>query len=160
VALRTNNGYGDPKPWSEQKDRMFTFLSFVNCQKYPPSLCFLLMTLGPALLLLALFDWKRPAWLGPLRVFGQVPLFYFLVHLPLIRGLAVAANLLRFGRANWLYGPQPGLGRAPIPVPPNAGFNLGIIYVVWIGIVLALYPLCRWFLRLKRTRRSAWLSYL
>ena len=159
VALRMNNAYGDPKPWSEQKDRMFTLLSFVNCQKYPPSLNFLLMTLGPALLLLALFDWKRPGWLGPLRVFGQVPLFYFLVHLPLIRGLAVAVNLLRFGRADWLYGPQPGLGRAPIPVPPNAGFNLGVVYLVWIGIVLALYPVCRWFARLKQRRRSAWLSY-
>ena len=159
VALRMNNAYGDPKPWSEQKDRMFTFLSFVNCQKYPPSLYFLLMTLGPALLLLALFDWKRPAWLGPLRVFGQVPMFYFLVHLPLIRGLAVGVNLLRFGRADWLYGPQPGPGRAPIPVPPNAGFNLGVVYLVWIGIVLALYPVCRWFARLKQRRRSAWLSY-
>jgi uncharacterized membrane protein len=160
VALRLPNLYGDPKPWAAQKDRVFTLLSFVNCQKYPPSLCFLLMTLGPALLLLALFDWKRPRWLGPLRVFGEAPLFFFLVHLPLLRALAVAANLFRFGRADWLFGPQPGPGHAPIAVPPNAGFGLGTVYLVWIGLVLALYPACRWFARLKRTRRSAWLSYL
>jgi hypothetical protein len=74
--------------------------------------------------------------------------------------VAVVVNWLRFGRADWLYGPQPGPGRAPIPVPPNAGFDLAVVYLMWIGIVLALYPLCRWFARLKQTRRSAWLSYL
>ncbi|MGA2750949.1 MAG: hypothetical protein ABSG59_19435, partial [Verrucomicrobiota bacterium] len=160
VALRFFNLYGDPKPWTAQKDALFTILSFVNCQKYPPSLSFLLMTLGPALLLLAAFDWKTPRCLRPLLVFGRVPLFYFMVHLPLIRGLAVVVNLFRFGRADWLMGPQPQPGRAPLPVPADAGFGLVGIYLIWIGIVLALYPACRWFGRLKQKHRSVWLSYL
>ncbi len=160
VLIRFSNLYGDPHPWSPQKNAEFTIFSFIHCQKYPPSLCYLLMTLGPALMLLAALDRKTPRFLEPILVFGRVPLFYYLVHLPLIHGLAVVFNLLRYGRADWLYGVQPGPNEPPILVPPDRGYDLPVVYLVWISVLLVLYPACRWFSALKRRRREAWLSYL
>src|SRR5947207_1145993 len=87
ILIRGINGYGDPNPWSRQKNGLFTLFSFLNCHKYPPSLAYLLMTLGPALVVLALLERGTPRWLGPILVFGRVPLFYYLIHLPLIHGL-------------------------------------------------------------------------
>jgi uncharacterized membrane protein len=160
VLIRYSNLYGDPNPWSQQKNAVFTIFSFIHCQKYPPSLCFLLMTLGPALILLSVLDRGTPAFLKPILVFGRVPMFYYLLHLPLIHGLAVLVNVVRFGRADWLYGAPPGPGEPRVSVPPEAGFDLPIVYLIWIGVVLALYPLCRWFAEVKRRRREVWLSYL
>ncbi|MSU66300.1 MAG: DUF1624 domain-containing protein [Opitutus sp.] len=154
VALRLVNGYGDPKPWAPQRDTLFTIFSFLDCGKYPPSLCYLLMTLGPALLLLALFDRPVPAWLQPILVFGRVPLFFYLLHLPLLHGLGIFANALRFGRADWLYGVHPA------EPPAGAGFGLVGVYVAWLAAVGLLYPACTWFADVKRRRREAWLSYL
>ncbi len=140
---------------------MFTVFSFIHCHKYPPSLCYLLMTLGPALLFLGLVVNRKPAnWLKPMVVFGRVPLFYYLLHLPLIHGLAVVVNLLRYGRADWLYGAPPGPGRLPVSIPLDRGFDLPVVYLVWISVVLLIYPACRWFMDLKRRRREVWLSYL
>jgi hypothetical protein len=115
------------------------------------------MTLGPALILLSFLDRGTPRLLRPFLVFGRVPLFYYLLHLPLIHALAVLLAWLRYGRADWLFHNPFG---NPIPVPTDNGFSLPIIYVIWIGLVLLLYPLCRWFAGLKRRRRDAWLSYL
>lgn len=152
--LRFSGLYGDAKEWSSQSTGFRTILSMLDCTKYPPSLCYLLMTLGPALILLALLDRGTPSWLKPVLVFGRVPLFYYLLHLPMIHGLAVVVNLIRFGRADWLY------GSSPAKAPPDAGFGLPVVYFVWIGVVLLLYPACHWFADLKRRRREAWLSYL
>jgi uncharacterized membrane protein len=154
VLLRFSNLYGDSTPWSPQKNFLFTIFSFVHCQKYPPSLCYLLMTLGPAFMLLARLDRSAPKLLAPFLIFGRVPLFYYLLHLPLIHGLAVLVNFVRFGRADWMYGPDPRA--AP---PPDAGFGLPVVYLAWISVVLVLYLPCRWFAELKRRRRDAWLSY-
>jgi uncharacterized membrane protein len=154
VLLRWSNLYGNPKAWSPQASAMLTLLSFLDCHKYPPSLCYLLMTLGPALIVLALLDRPTPVLLKPILVFGRVPLFYYLVHLPLIHGLAVIVNLVCFGRAGWLYGP------ATDKAPPEFGFSLPLVYLIWIAIVLMLYPACKWFADLKRRRQEAWLSYL
>jgi uncharacterized membrane protein len=160
ILIRYTNLYGDPHPWSPQKNGIFTIFSFVHCQKYPPSLCYLLMTLGPALVVLALADRGFGSWLKPIVVFGRVPLFYYLLHLPLIHGLAVLVNFIRFGRADWLYGTPPGPNDPRLPLPPDRGFDLPGVYLVWILVVLLLYPVCRWFADLKRRRREAWLSYL
>ena len=161
VLLRYSNLYGDPTPWRSQKNAVFTVFSFIHCHKYPPSLCYLLMTLGPALLFLGLVVNRKPAnWLKPMVVFGRVPLFYYLLHLPLIHGLAVVVNLLRYGRADWLYGAPPGPGRLPVSIPLDRGFDLPVVYLVWISVVLLIYPACRWFMDLKRRRREVWLSYL
>jgi uncharacterized membrane protein len=152
VLLRWSNLYGNPKPWSPQSNPTLSLLAFLDCHKYPPSLCYLLMTLGPALIVLALLDRPTPPLLKPILVFGRVPLFYYLLHLPLIHGLSVAVNLIRFG----------SLPQGPTIGGPSAdlGFSLPIVYLFWISIVLALYPACKWFADLKRRRQEAWLSYL
>ena len=147
------NAYGDPNPWEARSDLLRTVFAFLHCQKYPPSLSFLLMTLGPALLALALFDRGVPRWLQPVIVFGRVPMFYYLLHLPLIHGLSVVTHLIVVGRADWLYGLNPA------PPPPEAGFSLAWTYVAWFVVVLLLYPACRWFAELKRRSRAKWSSY-
>jgi uncharacterized membrane protein len=156
VLLRCTNAYGDGHRWSAQKNGVFTVLSFLDCVKYPPSLCYLLMTLGPALVGLALLDRKIPALLRPLLVFGRVPLFYYLLHLPLLHGLAVLAESIRLGSAPWLFGDR---NTHPEPVA-TAGFGLIGTYLAWLVAVALLYPVCRWFAEVKRRRREAWLSYL
>ena len=160
VLVRALNVYGDPTPWSPQKNTLFTLFSFLNCHKYPPSLLYLLMTLGPALLALAVLDRGTPRWLKPVLVFGRVPLFYYLLHLPLIHGLAVLASYLHYGQANWWFGNPPQGPNTPNLRPSDYGYSLPIVYLVWLGVVLALYPFCRWFAEIKRRRREPWLSYL
>jgi uncharacterized membrane protein len=151
LLLRAVNVYGDPDPWSPQpRGDVFTALSFLNCHKYPPSLLYLLMTLGPALLLLALFE-RAPQLPGrPLLVFGRVPMFFYLIHIPLIHVLALATAVARFG---------PTVLDAKEP-PPGLWYSLPVAYAIWLGVVLALYPVCRWFMGVKQRRRDAWLSYL
>ena len=159
VGIRWINIYGDPQPWSRQFPGM-TVLSFLRCTKYPPSLDFLLMTLGPALLLLAWFDrltWK-PA--NPLMVFGRVPLFYFILHLYLAHLLAFPLALLRYGHAGFLFTPAPSMGGAANVYPADYGYSLGTVYLLWILVVVLLYPACLWFARLKERRKDWWLSYL
>jgi uncharacterized membrane protein len=157
VLIRALNVYGDPVPWAPQKNAGFTLFSFLNCYKYPPSLLYLLMTLGPAIIVLALLDNGTPRWIQPIVTFGRVPLFYYLLHLPLIHGLSVLVSLARHGPADWLFA-NPGNQTAPRPA--DFGFDLPIVYLVWIGVVLVLYPVCRWFADIKRRYKSAWLSYL
>ncbi|MBC7931229.1 MAG: DUF1624 domain-containing protein [Rubrivivax sp.] len=164
VALRALSLYGDPNPWAAQdRGAWFTFLSFLNTSKYPPSLLFLLMTLGPSIIALALFDREpvRPPGLlaRPFIVFGRVPMFYYLLHVPLIHIVAVVFAYVKHGRAEWLFlnWPPPG---APQIEPPGYGYSLWVVYAVWIGVVALLYPLCRWFAGVKARRRDAWLSYL
>jgi uncharacterized membrane protein len=154
LLLRGSNLYGNPKAWSVPANPWLTPLAILDCHKYPPSLCYLLMTLGPALMLLAWLDRPLPALLRPFLVFGRVPLFYYLLHLPLIHGLAVLAHWLVLGRADWLYGSP-----AARP-PPEAGFGLAATYAAWLLVILLLYPVCAKFAELKRRRRDAWLSYL
>jgi len=153
VLLRFTNLYGDAKAWSSQPTGFRTLLSMLDCTKYPPSLCYLLMTLGPAAMILAWLDLKKPDFLKPLLVIGRVPLFYYLLHLPLIHGLAIAVNLIRFDRADWLYGIEPA------QPPPDAGFDLAVVYLAWAAVIIILYPACQWFADLKRRRKDPWLSY-
>ena len=114
VVLRWLNVYGDPVPWSPQATPFFTLLSFLNATKYPPSLLFLLMTLGPAMLFLRAVDGGVPRALRPALVFGRVPLFYFVLHFPLIHLLAVLTCLVRYGTAHWMF-ESPDLGNYPSP---------------------------------------------
>jgi uncharacterized membrane protein len=156
VILRAINRYGDPTPWSAQKSELFTFFSFINTFKYPPSLLFLLMTLGPATLALALFD-RAPGWLGRrLIVFGRVPLFFYLLHVPVIHALAVAFAFARYGQAAWLFKLP---DHPPPPIPRDYNDSLLVVYLVWIGVILMLYPVCRWYAGVKK-RRGGRLSYL
>jgi uncharacterized membrane protein len=157
-VLRAINVYGDPLRWTTQKSAAFTVLSFLNTTKYPPSLLYLLMTLGPALLFLWAVDAGTPQWLRPALIIGKVPMFYYLLHIPLIHLIAVAVCYARYGQAHWMF-ESPGLGQFPITQPAQWGYSLPIVYLVWACVVLALYPLCRWFAGLKQRRNDAWLSY-
>ena len=159
VILRSINIYGDPVRWSTQKSAAFTALSFLNTNKYPPSLLFLLMTLGPALLFLWAVDRGTPQFLRPALVLGKVPMFYYLLHMPLIHLFAVVVCYARYGQVHWMF-ESPTLAQFPVTPPPGWGFSLPIVYLIWVSIVVALYPLCRWFAVLKQHRSDAWLSYL
>lgn len=159
VMLRVLNIYGDPFPWSVQRSPLWTLLSFLNTQKYPPSLLFLLMTLGPALLLLRAFDAGTPRLLRPALAFGKVPLFFYVLHFYLIHLLAVAVCYAGYGDVGGMFR-SPDLGHFPFTAPSSWGLRLPWIYVIWIGVVLALYPLCRAYADLKRRRKDWWLSYL
>jgi uncharacterized membrane protein len=159
VALRAINLYGDPVRWSTQKSAIFTVLSFLNTNKYPPSLLFLLMTLGPAMLFLWAVDGRTPRWLRPALVFGKVPMFYYLLHIPLIHLLAIVVCYARYGQVHWMF-ESPSRDKFPVTPPPGWGFSLPTVYLIWAVVVVALYPLCRWFATLKQRRTDAWLSYL
>ena len=152
VALRASNLYGDPLPWSQGAAPLMTAFSFISCNKYPPSLLYLLMTLGPALLALAALDRARPSARNPILVFGVVPLFYYVLHLYIIHLAAGLAFLPRLGTAAFHVDPE----------SPPAGFGLplGGVYLVWLATLAAMYPLCRWFAGVKRRGQGIWLSYL
>lgn len=152
VVLRMINYYGDPSPWTPQRSALFTFLSFLNTEKYPPSLLFLLMTLGPALLLLSVLDAvEPPRVLRPIVTFGQVPLLFYVAHLFLMRYASLPLAFLRFGPSAFTLPP----GHAGSPEYP-----LWATFVIWALVVVTLYPLCRWFSGVKQRRREWWLKYL
>jgi len=159
VVIRGLNAYGDPARWAPQKTAAFTVLSFLNTTKYPPSLLFLLMTLGPALLLLWAMDRGTPRILRPALTIGKVPLFFFLLHFALIHLLAIAVCFVQHGSAHWLF-ESPDLENYPFTAPPGWGCSLPLVYLLWAIIVITMYPLCRWYAELKQRRNDAWLSYL
>jgi uncharacterized membrane protein len=152
ILLRSLNVYGDPQPRIPG-----VWLSFLRCTKYPPSLDFLLMTLGPALLFLARFDSFVFSVRNPLMVFGRTPLFYFLLHLLVIHTVAVVLAWTRYGTASFLSGPMRGLGGE---FPADYGYSLTIVYLISFSVVLLMYPVCRWFADVKRRRSVWWLGYL
>ena len=146
---------GKPGPWSVFDDWWRTVFSFVNCQKYPPSLVFLLMTLGPAIVLLGLFDRDLGLLSRFFVVYGRVPLFFYLLHWFLIKGIAIDLAHRRYGRADWMYGDvKPG------SAPKDYGYDLGVVYLIWLSVVFVLFPICYWYAGVKKRSRSAWLSYL
>jgi uncharacterized membrane protein len=156
AALRGMHLYGDPASRvAYDGSPLATFLSALNCEKYPPSLHYLLMTLGPALIALAVFDAAKGRVAGVFVTFGRVPFLYYLAHVYLIHALAVAGAWLAGFDLAWLFRDLP-----PMNKPPTFGLGLPGVYAVWIGVVAALYPLCHWFAAIKRRRKDWWLSYL
>lgn len=153
VVLRAMNGYGDPKPWSTQTSGTFTVLSFLNVTKYPPSLLFLLMTLGPAIALLPLLERVSGPGARFFVVYGRVPLFYYVLHLYLIHAVAIGAAYLAGHDVRSFF-------TVFSFFPTEYGFGLPVVYLVWVAVVATLYPPCRWFAGVKQRRRDAWLSYL
>ena len=165
IAIRAFDNYGDPSRWSTRPSAIFTLLSFINTTKYPPSLLYLLMTLGPALLALAWFESSEARKGGtgpfgpataPLVTFGRVPLFFYLLQWPLAHGSAIVANVIAGRPFDYLFLTPPAL----FQVPWGNGFHLWTVYVCWACIIAVEYPLCRWFAGVKRRRRDPWLSYL
>jgi uncharacterized membrane protein len=159
VVLRAINIYGDPSRWAPQRSTAFTVLSFLNTTKYPPSLLFLLMTLGPALLFLWAVDAHTPRFLQPALIIGKVPMFYFLLHFAFIHLLAVIICYARYGHIHWMF-ESPDIGNFPITPPPGWGLSLPFVYLLWAFVVIALYPICRWYAALKQRSNNPWLSYL
>jgi uncharacterized membrane protein len=158
VILRMINIYGDPLHWSVQKSALFTFFSFINTQKYPPSLLYLCITIGPSLLLLGLLGDVNNKLTNALTVYGRVPLFYYVLHFYLIHILSAIAFLSRGHTfAEGLEGVEGFPFRFLIP---GEGYSLGFVYLVWLFVVIALYPLCKWFSDYKIRHKKWWLSYL
>jgi len=155
LLLRGTNFYGDPHPWSQQRDNMMTVLSVLNVSKYPPSLLYALVTLGPALLLLPAME-RFGGFAGEvLATFGRVPLFIYLLHLYAAHAAAVALFLTE----GFDFAQLRGFGAQAAP-PAGLGLSLPATYAAWILIMAALYPACRWFANVKRRRHDWWLSYL
>jgi uncharacterized membrane protein len=160
VLLRWANGYGDPAPWSTQRDRLYTLLSFLRTTKYPPSLAFTLMTIGPALCALAWLDRRRLSVRHPLVVLGRVPLFFYVAHFAVLHGVAWVAAWLQYGAAalEFIATPFPSMGGSAERFPADFGFSLPIAYLGWF-VVVALYPVCRWVAALnvrRHERRFSW----
>jgi uncharacterized membrane protein len=160
VVVRAVNIYGDPQPWSHQASPVFTVLSFLNVTKYPPSLDFLLMTLGPALVVMAWLENFPFHFTNPLIVFGRVPFFYYGAHLLLAHLIAIGMNFVRYGAKLFLLIAPPSMGSSNELFPVDYGFPLWTVYAVWVVVLLLLYPACLWFARLKQHRHNWWLTYL
>jgi uncharacterized membrane protein len=155
VALRAFNGYGDPGHWTQQRAPLLTVASFLNVRKYPPSLLFLLMTLGPICGALALAEGMRGPVARWLRVYGSVPLFFYLAHIYVAHALAMLLALVQRGE----------LMRVPVVTDPAAipswyGVSLPGVYLCWALVVALMYVPCRWFARLKAERGDWWLRYV
>jgi uncharacterized membrane protein len=155
VAVRATGLYGDPNPWTTQKNLLFTVFDFVDCEKYPPSLLFTLMTLGPAIASLSFLELWKGRIAAFFVVFGRVPLFFYVLHVFFIHGLAmlfwrlagfdISFMTTNVGHSEW---------------PADYGFSLPVVYVVWVFVISALYLPCRWFAELKRQSNRTWVSYL
>jgi len=156
MALRFINIYGDPVPWAHQKNTLFTFLSFINVTKYPPSLLFCLLMLGGMFLLLSFAEGLKNKFSNFVIVYGKVPLFYFLIHLYVIHLLTLAMVYLQgFKTSQLIFGFTFGRPKA------GSGVNLFIIYLIWIGVVILMYPICKWYGKYKAEHKEKiWLRYL
>jgi uncharacterized membrane protein len=157
LIVRAINVYGDPSPWAHQTTFTKTLMSFFAVSKYPPSLSFLLMTLGPGLIFLGLADGKaRNAITEFFIAFGRVPFFFYVLQWITAHALALIASVVAGKPTDYLFS---NLAFSP-PPPAGTGFGLGTVYALWILGVLLLYPLCRWFAGVKARRRDWWLSYI
>jgi uncharacterized membrane protein len=155
IFLRALNVYGDPHPWSVQNNHVNTLLSFINTEKYPPSLLYLMMTLGPAIAILPFLERWEGRLANFITVFGRVPLFYYVLHLYVIHVLALIAARHFLGTFRFLVSNVP-----PEAFPAAYGFPLWVIYLIWIGVVLLLYFPCKWYADFKRKSKNPLISYL
>jgi uncharacterized membrane protein len=165
ILLRATNLYGNPPvglggvsqgDWHVQPTVEKTVILFLDVEKYPPSLQFLLMTLGPSLLLLAWLERSNlPRWTSVLVTFGRVPLFFYVLHLYLIHLLAIAMAPLFHQPVDWLF-----RGAFFGGTPDDYGHGLPFVYLMWFIVVVILYFPCRWFAALKQRRKDWWLSYM
>ncbi len=159
VLIRFINIYGDPVPWTAQKNGLFTFFSFINVYKYPPSLLYMCITIGPSLLLLSLMENFKNRFTNFLTIFGRTAFFYYILHLYLIHLLA-AIYFFAMGHS------MPEAIESVktmffLFVLPGVGFGLVGVYIIWAAVIIILYPLCKWYDRYKTSHKEKWwLSYL
>lgn len=157
IVLRIFNLYGDPAPWTEQpRGAIYTFLSFINVTKYPPSLLFLCITIGGGMLFLAFIEKVQNRFTAVMNIYGRVPMFYYILHFYIIHILVVIVFYLQgYGSSDIVTPGVPFLFR-----PQTFGFNLWGVYAVWAFVVIVLYPLCKRYNTYKSTHKKWWLSYL
>jgi uncharacterized membrane protein len=165
ILLRLTNLYGNPPAgphgvsqgdFHMQPTVAKTVILFFDVEKYPPSLQFLLMTIGPSLLLLAWLDRETvPRSLAAIWMFGRVPMFFYVLHLYVIHLLAILVSAVRGQSLHWLFH-----GAFFGEVPDGYGYDLPFVYAMWLTALLILYLPCRWFAELKKTHKDWWLSYL
>ncbi len=157
AIIRMINLYGDPAPWTTEFGAAKAALSFLALTKYPPSLLYLMMTIGAGILFLALTERHTSSWLARgFITFGRVPFFFYILQWLTAHTLAIAVTLMAGRPVAYLFS-NFGFGGPP---PTNIGFGLPVVYAVWILGVMLLYPLCAWFAALKARRRDWWISYL
>jgi len=156
IVLRFIDVYGDPSHWSTQKNGLYTFLSFINTSKYPPSLCYTTMTLGPALIFLSLTETVRNRFTNILGIYGRVPFFFYVLHFYLIHTIGVIVFFATGHTSKEIVDVNtPFLFR-----PQHFGFDLPIVYAIWLFVIITLYRPCKWFDNYRKTHRQWWLSYL
>ena len=159
ILIRYINRYGDLIPWAYQSSPAFSFLSFLNVTKYPPSLDYILITVGPALLFLAFAEVPLNRFTKIISIYGRVPLFYYLIHIYVIHLSAMLAAVLTGYK--WTDMTSFNRGIHSVQNLSGYGFSLGIVYLIWISITAALYPVCKWYDGYKSTNKEKWwLSYL
>jgi uncharacterized membrane protein len=159
VVLRFSNVYGDPVDWTVQKNGFYTFLSFIKVNKYPPSLLYLCITIGPALLLLSFVERIKNSFTKAMIVYGRTAFFYYIIHIYLIH---LVAAVCFFARGH-SFADAANVGKQYpfLFIAPGEGYNLWVVYGVWLAIVIALYPLCKWYDKYKTSHKEKWwLSYL
>jgi uncharacterized membrane protein len=159
IVMRFINVYGDPDPWLSQKNALLSFFSFMKVQKYPPSLLYLCITIGPSLLLLSFIEKLNNRFTNMMQVFGRTAFFYYILHLYLIHLLSSASFFIK---GHTVKEAMDSVQNLPfLFVMPGVGYGLGVVYAVWIAVVLALYPVCKWYDRYKTGHKEKWwLSYL
>ena len=156
IILRMTKGYGDPAPWSDQKNAVYSFLSLLNVTKYPVSLQYACMTLGPALVILAVVERVKGRFVDVVSVFGRVPFFYYVLHFYLLHLLCVGL----FFASGYGFNEILSKGSFIFFRPLDFGFSLFIVYIIWFVVVALLYWPCKWFSRYKKTHKQWWLSYV
>ena len=158
IIIRTINVYGDPNTWTQQESFSFTILSFINFAKYPPSLLYLLITLGPAILFLSFVENRKGKIHNAVVTIGRVPMFFYIIHVYIIHLLALIAVVLTG------FSPKLMIIEFFVTLTPELkgyGFNLWVVYAIWILLIIGLYPICKWYWNYKSNNRDKWwLSYL
>ena len=159
IILRAINVYGDPVPWAGQKTPLATFFSFMNVQKYPPSLLFLCATIGPVLIFLAFAKNTGGKWQNIISVYGRVPFFYFVVHFFILH---MTEAIVYLSRGHSVAEGMKGAPGVPFKfIMPGEGNSLLTVYAIWLAIVVTMYPLCKWYDGYRKGHREKWwLSYL
>ena len=159
VLVRFINIYGDPFAWAPQKNGFLNFLAFIKAHKYPPSLLYMCMTIGPALLFLALIEKVQNGFTNTIRIYGRTAFFYYLIHFYLIHFICM---ILFFARGHSMKDAVNSMKNLPFMFTiPGEGYSLWVVYFIWLAVVISLYPLCKWYDQYKTSHREKWwLSYL
>jgi len=159
IIVRLINGYGNPEPWSTQKNKLLNVLSFINVHKYPPSLMYMCMTIGPAFLLLSFFETIQNGFTRKINIYGRVAFFYYVVHIYLIHTVSL---IFFIAKGHTMRQGTDISGGIPFYfLSAKDGYSLLVVYIIWISVIIALFPLCNWYNTYKTNHREKWwLSYL